>query len=143
MYVIFCEFSWSFARGDLFFKCFSFSKNLKKIATIVLILGKKSMPQILEMITKGKFSFILDMWTITRLKTIYRKLPNSNTSRLETHAGFFRLLMKGIFDPYVLWPFEKNLISKLVTRDYLIIDIRTTHQFALADCCTKVRLSGR
>ena len=34
----------------------------------------------------------------------------NNTSRLEAHAGFFRLLMKGIFDPYVLWPFDKKLI---------------------------------
>ena len=31
---------------------------------------------------------------------IYRKVPSSNTSGLEAHAGFFRLLMKGIFDPY-------------------------------------------
>ena len=33
---------------------------------------------------------------------IYRKIASSNTSRLEAHAGFFRSLMKGIFDPYVL-----------------------------------------
>ena len=32
----------------------------------------------------------------------YRKVASSNTSRLEAHAGFFRLLMKGILDPYVL-----------------------------------------
>ena len=32
----------------------------------------------------------------------YRKVASSNTSRLEAHAGFFRTLMKGIFDPYVL-----------------------------------------
>ena len=32
----------------------------------------------------------------------YRKVASSNTSRLEAHVGFFRLLMKGIFDPYVL-----------------------------------------
>ena len=32
----------------------------------------------------------------------YRKVASSNTSRLEAHAGFFRFLMKGIFDPYVL-----------------------------------------
>ena len=32
----------------------------------------------------------------------YRKVASSNTSHLEGHAGFFRLLMKGIFDPYVL-----------------------------------------
>ena len=32
----------------------------------------------------------------------YRKVTSSNTSCLEAHAGFFRLLMKGIFDLYVL-----------------------------------------
>ena len=31
----------------------------------------------------------------------YRKVASSNTSCLEAHAGFFRLQMKGIFDPYV------------------------------------------
>ena len=29
----------------------------------------------------------------------YRKVTSSNTSHLEAYAGFFRLLMKGIFDP--------------------------------------------
>ena len=32
----------------------------------------------------------------------YRKVASSNMSCLEAHAGFFRLLMKWIFDPYVL-----------------------------------------
>ena len=32
----------------------------------------------------------------------YRKVVSSNMSRVEAHAGFFRLLMKGIFDPYIL-----------------------------------------
>ena len=32
----------------------------------------------------------------------YRIVESSNSSCLEAHAGFFRLLMKGIFDPYVL-----------------------------------------
>ena len=32
----------------------------------------------------------------------YRKITSSNTSRLEAHVGLFRLLMKGIFGPYVL-----------------------------------------
>ena len=32
-------------------------------------------------------------------KTKYRKVTSSNMSRFEAHAGFFRLLMKGIFDP--------------------------------------------
>ena len=35
------------------------------------------------------------MWTHTIV-------TSSNTSRLDAHAGFFRLFMKGIFDPYVL-----------------------------------------
>ena len=43
--------------------------------------------------------------------TIYRKVASSNPSRLKAHAGFLRLLMKGIFDPYVLRPFDKKLIS--------------------------------
>ena len=33
------------------------------------------------------------------LSTKYRKVGSSNTSCLEANAGFFRLLMKGIFDP--------------------------------------------
>jgi hypothetical protein len=32
-------------------------------------------------------------------------------SRLEGHVGFFRLHMKGTFDPYVPGPFDKKLIS--------------------------------
>jgi hypothetical protein len=34
--------------------------------------------------------------------TSYRKIASSNMSSLEAHIGFFRLLMKGIFGPYVL-----------------------------------------
>ena len=30
-------------------------------------------------------------------------------------SGIYRFLMKGIFDAYVLWPFDKKLISWLVT----------------------------
>ena len=44
-------------------------------------------------------------------KNPYHKVTSSNTSRLEAHDGFFRLLMKGIFDPYILCPFDKKLIS--------------------------------
>ena len=32
----------------------------------------------------------------------YRKVESSNTSRFEAYAGFFRLLVKEIFDLYVL-----------------------------------------
>ena len=38
----------------------------------------------------------------TVLKTKYRKVVSSNMSCLEAHEVFFRLLMKGIIDPYVL-----------------------------------------
>ena len=41
---------------------------------------------------------------------VYRKIASSNTFRLEAHVGFFRLFMKRIFGPYVLWPFDKKLI---------------------------------
>ena len=42
----------------------------------------------------------LDVFDFT-LVYEYCKLASSNTSRLEAHEGLFRLLMKGIFDPYV------------------------------------------
>ena len=42
------------------------------------------------------------MQLLEKIVHMYSKVASSNTSRLEAHAGFFRLLMKGIFDPYVL-----------------------------------------
>ena len=33
---------------------------------------------------------------------VYCKIASYNTSRLEAHAGFFRLLMKEILGPFVL-----------------------------------------
>jgi hypothetical protein len=45
----------------------------------------------------------------------YHKVESSNTSHLEAHAGIYRLLMKGIFNAYVLWPIDKKLIFELVT----------------------------
>ena len=47
--------------------------------------------------------FFLTATNIRRLKSGNEpKGARSNTSHLEAHADFFRLLMKGIFDPYVL-----------------------------------------
>ena len=40
----------------------------------------------------------------------YHKVASSNISCSEAHAGFFRLLMNGIFDSYVLRPFDKKFI---------------------------------
>ena len=34
--------------------------------------------------------------------TNYRIVASTSPSRIEAHAGIFRSLMKGIFDPYVL-----------------------------------------
>ena len=53
----------------------------------------------------------LYIYFVFMTQDIYPKVGSSNTSRLEGHSGFFRLLMKGIFNPYVLWPFAKNSFS--------------------------------
>ena len=42
-------------------------------------------------------------------------VASSNTSHLAPHPGFYRLLMKGIFDAYVLLSFGKKFIFELVT----------------------------
>jgi hypothetical protein len=45
----------------------------------------------------------LNLYNILKLPNCsYCKVASSNTSRLEAHEGFFRLLMKGIFYPYLL-----------------------------------------
>ena len=48
-------------------------------------------------------------------------MTSTTPSRFEAHAGLFRMLMKGIFDAYVLSPFGEKFISELVmhvrTRD--------------------------
>jgi hypothetical protein len=41
------------------------------------------------------------------------------TSRLEAHVGFFRLLMKEIFGPYVLWQIEKKTNLSIFIHLYL------------------------
>ena len=43
---------------------------------------------------------------VSLVAIVYRKVASSNTSRLEAHAGFFRLLMKGTYD------------KKLISSDY-------------------------
>ena len=40
---------------------------------------------------------------------MYRKFASSNTSCQKAHADFFRMLMKGILDPYVLLPFSQKV----------------------------------
>ena len=57
------------------------------------------------------------IWGIqdTSIETVdYYKISSSNMSCLEAHEGFFRLLMKGIFEPYdtvIFWHKVDFLIS--------------------------------
>ena len=57
-------------------------------------------------------------------KIEYRKVVSSNLSCLEGHAGFFRLLMKWTFDPYVLWPLAKKFqnwtVDRSTARDFMV-----------------------
>ena len=49
----------------------------------------------------GESSLLKDL-TCCMHKWTYRKVASSNTSHLEAYAGKYRLLLKGIFDTYVL-----------------------------------------
>ena len=60
---------------------------------------------------------------ILKFLDTYRKVASSNTSCLEAHAGFFRWLMKRIFDPYVLWPFDNISITLVRTCNYSVYDL--------------------
>ena len=66
-------------------------------------------------------------WQNTIIFFEYRKVASSNTSRFEAHAGLFKLLMKGIFDAYVLWPFDQKCVFEFLrrvnTRDFTLIEI--------------------
>ena len=50
----------------------------------------------------GMFQLIGKLQNIFWVDSKYRKVASSNLSCLEAHAGSFRLLIKGIFDPLVL-----------------------------------------
>ena len=52
-------------------------------------------------VTRSNSLSLILLGCVTRIK-IHRKIASSNTSCLEAHVGFFRLLMKGTFDPYIL-----------------------------------------
>ena len=65
---------------------------------------KRDLPTSYFAVLSTKAIEIVSREGVTRLlfKHRYRKIASSNTSCLEAHVGFFRLLMKGIFGPYVL-----------------------------------------
>jgi hypothetical protein len=52
----------------------------------------------------NKIKIILNLVTFRQKSAnfVYRIVANASPSRFEAHVGLFRLLMKGIFDPYVL-----------------------------------------
>ena len=58
----------------------------------------------------------LEIWVFWQTSK-YRKVMSSNTSHLEAHVGFFRLLMKGIFDPLCTVSFWQKV-------DFLISNVR-------------------
>ena len=65
--------------------------------------------------------------------TYWQMSFGSNPSCLEAHAEFFRPLMKGIFDPYVLWPFDKNwLATRIRIRNYTVFAIIFSKSFKTA-----------
>ena len=79
-----------------------------------MILGEKVTKSLRETMLLGGIK--AKFWKWENISGNYSKVASSNISRLEAHTGFFRLRIKGIFDPYVLRPFNKKLISSLVMR---------------------------
>ena len=80
--------------------------------------------QILSEFAKKQLTKV-SFWQKVAFTLIYRKVASSNTSRLEAHAGFFRLHMKVIFDPYVLkavLSVRKHLFDLTVTKGMLWFD---------------------
>ena len=51
---------------------------------------------------------------------IYRIVTSTSQPRFEAHAGLFKLVMKGIFDVDVLWPFHQKCFFEFVTRMFAI-----------------------
>ena len=92
----------NFAKNILFM-FIQYDHLLLGIQTIQALIFK-----CVKLLTKWQFLPILIK---ILLLLVYRKFTSSNTSRLEAHAGFFRLLMKWIFNPYVPWLFDKKLLS--------------------------------
>ena len=60
----------------------------------------------------------------------YRIVASSNTSHLEAHGGFFRLLMKGFFYPYVA--FDKKLMF------WLVMGVRTCNHSLFQLACAQI-----
>ena len=53
------------------------------------------------------------LWKLDNLSHLYIRVASSNTSCLEPHPDFYGLLMKRLFDAYVLWLFDKKCFLNL------------------------------
>ena len=89
-----------------------------------------------EIVSKGALLYFKH--TLYILQNIYRIVGSRSTSRLVTCLCLFRLLMKGIFGPYVLWPLDKKLIFWIVTRvsarDYTVHYTHHYNPFLIVNC---------
>ena len=84
---------------------------------------------------KCKWSFVVksdfERLFFSNFQIEYRKVANSKLSRLVACLRIFRLLMKGGFDDYVLWPLAKRVKNRIVdqstARDFTVFqESRTT-----------------
>ena len=66
--------------------CFLFSPTQSKLLDLI----------------PGPLIFKANALSFDPAEKYYRIVASASSSRLEAHTGLFRLLMKGVFDPYVL-----------------------------------------
>ena len=71
-------------------------------ATAAVVYGSENTTTLNEVLNEDQSSWLGNM--------DYCKVTSCNKSHLEAYAVFFRLLMKRIFNPYVLKSFDKKLI---------------------------------
>ena len=91
---------YQFWRSSLLFLClYTFTRYLYRI--VVCIVHKKVWYIVRIDSNKLNNWKLRNTFVCTNILDIYRKVASSNTSRLEAHTGFFRLLMKTISDRYV------------------------------------------
>ena len=96
-----------------------------KMVNMEYICAKKWDLTFTELQTRYKILGIISK--IVVIKNVYnktkQKVASSYTSRLEAHAGIYRFLMKGIFNAYVIWPFDKKLFFEIILRIDTLSDV--------------------
>ena len=87
-----------------------FSFNMLQLTTYLIIWYKKTPQNLLRNSSyvhshKYQFNyFFLPTKISSNCSGKFCIVANASPSHFEAHVGLFRLLLKGIFDPYVLWP---------------------------------------